>query len=370
MNVPFLDFKPMHEPLRAEMDAALTRVCHSDYYIRGAECEKFEKAYADYVGVKYCVGVGNGLDAIQLILRAMDIGPGDEVIVPSNTYIATALAASYVGATPVFVEPVLATAEIDPDRIEAAITARTRAIIVVHLQGRPCDMDPIRRIAQKHGLRLLEDCAQAHGARYKGVRAGALTEAAAFSFYPGKNLGALGDGGAVTTNDKELADKVCYIANYGSDVKYHHIYKGFNSRLDEMQAAVLSVKLPHLDTWNSDRVRIAAIYREKITATQVSQPLPPDEEHDPVYHVYGIRLQDRGQRDGLAAYLNDQGIGTIMHYPTPMHLQGAYADLKIPKGALPLAEEFSDTELSIPIWYGMKEEQIQAVADAINTYFA
>ena len=367
-TVPFLDFKPMHDPLRDKLDAAVTRVSHSDYYIRGRECEAFEQAYAQYIGVKHCIGVGNGLDAIQLILRAWEIGPGDEVIVPSNTYIATALAASYVGATPVFVEPVLETAEIDPDRIEAAVTTRTKAIVVVHLQGRPCDMDPIRAVAQKHGLHLMEDCAQAHGARYKGVKTGALSEAGAFSFYPGKNLGAMGDAGAVVTNDRELADKVRYIANYGSDVKYHHIYKGLNSRLDEMQAAVLSVKLPYLDAWNEDRVRVAEKYRRAITAPEVALPLAPDADHEPVYHVYGIRVLN-GQRDALAAHLKEQGIETIMHYPTPMHLQGAYADLNLTRGSLPLAEEFSATELSIPIFPGMKDEQVLYVADVINRFF-
>ncbi len=369
MKVPFLDFAPMHDPIRGELDTAATRVVHSDYYIRGVECEAFEKEYAEYIGTKYCVGVGNGLDAIQLILRAMDIGAGDEVIVPSNTYIATALAVSYVGAMPVFVEPVLETAEIDPARIEEKITERTRAICVVHLQGRPCDMDPIKEIAGRHHLRLLEDCAQSHGAVYKGKKTGNLSDAAAFSFYPGKNLGALGDGGGVTTNDKALADKVRYIANYGSDVKYHHIYKGFNSRLDEMQAAFLSVKLPHLDAWNADRVKIAEKYRSLITADEVAQPLLPDTDFGPVYHVYGIRVLN-GKRNELADYLKEREIGTIMHYPTPMHLQEAYADLRIPKGALPLAEEFSATELSIPMFPGMTDEQIGYVADAINGFFS
>ncbi|MBR5116682.1 MAG: DegT/DnrJ/EryC1/StrS family aminotransferase, partial [Lachnospiraceae bacterium] len=237
-----------------------------------------------------------------------------------------------------------------------------------HLQGRPCDMDPIRDIAKKHGLHLMEDCAQAHGAKYKGVKTGALSDAGAFSFYPGKNLGAMGDAGAVVTDDKELADKVRYIANYGSDVKYHHIYKGLNSRLDEMQAAVLAVKLPHLDAWNADRVRVAEKYRAAITAKEVAQPLAPDADHEPVFHVYGIRVLN-GQRDALAAHLTEQGIDTMLHYPTPMHLQGAYADLNIPKGALPLAEEFSATELSIPIYPGMTEELVKYVADAINGFF-
>lgn len=369
MKVPFLDFRPMHDPLREEMDAALTRVCHSDYYIRGHECEAFERAFADYIGVKYCVGVGNGLDAIQLILRAWGIGAGDEVIVPSNTYIATALAVSYTGATPVFVEPVLETAEIDPARIEAAITPKTKAVVVVHLQGRPCDMDPIREVAKKHGLHLMEDCAQAHGAKYKGVRTGALSEAGAFSFYPGKNLGALGDAGAVVTDDRELAERVRHIANYGSDVKYHHYIKGMNSRLDEMQAAILALKLPHLDTWNADRVRIAEQYRALITAPEVAQPLAPDDIFAPVYHVYGIRVGG-GRRDALRDHLAAHGIETILHYPTPMHLQGAYEELHIPKGALPLAEEFSATEISIPIYYGMTEEQVRFVADTINGFFA
>ncbi len=368
-KVPFLDFRPMHDPLRDRIDGALSEVARSDYYIRGEKCDAFEREFAEYIGVKYCVGVGNGLDAIQLILRAMDIGAGDEVIVPSNTYIATALAVTYTGAKPVFVEPVLETAEIDPSRIEAAITDKTKAICVVHLQGRPCDMDPIREIADRHGLRLLEDCAQAHGAKYRGRRTGSLSEAGAFSFYPGKNLGALGDGGAVVTDDKDLADKVRYIANYGSDVKYHHIYKGLNSRLDEMQAAVLSVKLPYLDEWNSDRVKLAAKYRDAIKASEVALPLPPDDVFSPVYHVYGIRVAE-GKRDALAAYLKDQGVDTIMHYPTPMHLQGAYADLGLKKGDLPIAEEFSATELSIPIFPGMTDEALKYVADKINGFFS
>ncbi|MBE6119204.1 MAG: DegT/DnrJ/EryC1/StrS family aminotransferase [Erysipelotrichaceae bacterium] len=365
MKIPFASFVPMHGELKKELDAAYNRVMDNSYFIQGKECEKFEKDFAEYCGAKYCVGVATGLDALYLVLRAMGIGEGDEVIVPSNTYIATALAASYAGAKPVFVEPILETFNIDPDRIEEKITDKTKAIMAVHLQGRPADMDKINAIAKKHGLRVIEDAAQAHGTKYKGKKVGTLSDAAGFSFYPGKNLGALGDGGCVVTNNKEIADMVRALGNYGSDYKYHHIYKGTNSRLDEMQAAFLDVKLPNLDKWNNDRKKIANKYFEGINNPLIKLPLKPDADFDHIYHVFGIRCD---RRDELEKYLADKGIGTVKHYPIPMHMQEAYKDLGIKEGELPIAEEISRTELSIPMYYGMTDEEVQYVIDVLNSF--
>ena len=276
MKVSFVSFEMMHSEIRTQLDNAYNSVMDSNYFIQGQACSQFEKEFAGYCGAKYCIGVGNGLDALMLILRAMEIGVGDEVIVPSNTYIATALAVSYIGAKPVFVEPDIDTFNINPDLIEEKITKKTKAIIAVHLQGRPADMDSINAFAKKHNLRVIEDAAQAHGARYKGKKIGSLGDAAGFSFYPGKNLGALADGGCVTTNNKEIADKVRALGNYGSDYKYHHIYKGVNSRLDEMQAAFLSVKLKQLDKWNTERRRIAARYLSEINNPLIILPKASD----------------------------------------------------------------------------------------------
>lgn len=364
MKIPFVTFLPMEKELNDDLRGAFDRVFTRSWYIGGVEDEAFEKAFAEYCNVDYCVGVGNGLDALMLILKAMDIGDGDEVIVPSNTYIATALAVTYVGAKPVFVEPDIKTFNINPTLIEAAITEKTKAIMPVHLYGQACDMDPIMAIANKYGLKVVEDCAQAHGATYKGKKVGSFGDASGFSFYPGKNLGALGDAGAIVTNDKELADKVRSLGNYGSDYKYHHIYKGNNSRLDELQAALLAAKLPHLERMNVERRRIAKLYTEGITNIKVITPYVP-KECVPVWHIYGIRCKER---DTLEKYLNEKGIGTNKHYPIPMHLQECYKDLNIPQGALPIAEEISSTELSIPMYYGMTDEEIQFVIDAINEF--
>lgn len=367
MQVPFADFRPMHDEIRNELDEAYSRVLDSSYFIQGPSCTKFEEAFASYCEVNYAVGVATGLDALYLILKAMEIGAGDEVIVPSNTYIATALAVSYVGAKPVFVEPVLTTYNIDPSRIEEAVTERTKAIIAVHLQGRPADMDAICEIAKRHDLKVIEDAAQAHGTRYKGRRVGSLSDAAGFSFYPGKNLGALGDGGCVTTNDKALADKIRALGNYGSDRKYHHIYQGTNSRLDELQAAFLSVKLPHLDRWNKSRKEVAKKYLKGITNPLIQLPPQDDETFEHIYHVFVIRCD---KRDELEAHLTKQGIGTVKHYPTPIHLQPAYKDLGIEEGRLPIAEEISKTVLSIPMYYGMTDAQISYVIDQINAFMS
>ncbi len=365
MKIPFATFKPMHDEIRKDLDQAYNKVIDSNYFIQGKECELFEKEFADYCNAKYCVGVATGLDALYLILRAMNIGNGDEVIVPSNTYIATALAVSYCGATPIFVEPELETYNINPALIEEKITDQTKAIIAVHLQGRPADMDAVNEIAKKHNLYVIEDAAQAHGTEYKGQKVGTLSDAAGFSFYPGKNLGALGDGGAVVTNNKEIADKVRALGNYGSDYKYHHIYKGTNSRLDEIQSAFLHCKLPHLDKWNEYRRNVANKYFEGIKNPLIKLPLKDSEDYRHIYHVFVIRC---AKRDELEKYLNENGIGTVKHYPIPMHLQEAYKDLNIKEGSLPIAEEISKTVLSIPMYYGMTDEEVNYVIDKLNAF--
>ena len=364
MNVPFVTFKPLEKELDKDLRDAFDRVYTRSWYIEGKEDEEFEKAFAKYCNAKFCVGVGNGLDALYLALKAMDIKEGDEVIVPSNTYIASALAITYAGAKPVFVEPDIRTFNIDPTKIEAAITSRTKGIMPVHLYGQPCDMDPIMDIAKRHGLFVVEDCAQAHGAKYKGKVIGSFGDAAGFSFYPGKNLGALGDAGATVTNDEEFAKKVRALGNYGSDYKYHHILKGNNSRLDELQAAFLAAKLPHLDRINVDRRKSAKKYLDGINNPEVVLPYVP-EYAEPVWHIFGIRCK---RREELEKYLNDAGIGTNKHYPIPMHLQECYKDLGFEKGDFPIAEEISATELSIPMYYGMTDEEIQYVIDKINAF--
>lgn len=364
MKIPFVTFQPMEAELDKELRAAFDRVYTRSWYIEGVEDEAFEKVFAEYCDSKYCVGVGNGLDALFLALKALGVGAGDEVIVPSNTYIATALAVTYVGAMPVFVEPDIRTYNIDPSRIEEAITDKTKAIMPVHLYGQPCDMDPILTIAKKHNLYIIEDCAQAHGATYKGKVIGSFGDAAGFSFYPGKNLGALGDAGATVTNDEELAKKVRALGNYGSDYKYHHIYKGNNSRLDELQAAFLAAKLPHLNRMNEERRRIAQKYIDGIKNEEVILPYIP-EYANPVWHIFGIRCK---RRDELEKFLNDAGIGTNKHYPIPMHLQECYKDLGFKEGDFPVAEEISATELSIPMYYGMTDEEVQYVIDKVNEF--
>ena len=364
MNIPFVSFKPMEKELDTELRAAFERVYTNSWYIEGKEDAAFEKAFAQYCEANYCVGCGNGLDALMLALKALGIVEGDEVIVPSNTFIATVLAVTYVGATPVLVEPDIRTYNIDPFKIEEKITEKTKAIIPVHLYGQPADMDEIMRIAKKHNLYVVEDCAQAHGATYRGKVIGSFGDAAGFSFYPGKNLGALGDAGATVTNSKELADKVRALGNYGSDYKYHHIYQGNNSRLDEMQAAFLSVKLVHLDRMNKERRRIAARYMDEIVNPKLVLPYVI-EGTEPVWHIFAIRCENR---DGLAEYLKENGIATNKHYPIPIHLQEAYKELQISKGELPIAEEISATQLSLPMYYGMTDEQISYVVKKINQF--
>lgn len=364
MKIPFVSFKAMERELDADIRNAFNRVLENSWYIGGKEDEAFEKAFADYCNVKYCVGTGNGLDALVLLLKAFEIGEGDEVIVPSNTFIATALAVTYVGATPVFVEPFLETFNINPEKIAEKITIKTKAIIPVHLYGQPCDMDPIMDIAKSHKLYVIEDCAQAHGATYKGKVVGSFGDAAGFSFYPGKNLGALGDAGAIVTNNEEIANKVRALGNYGSDYKYHHIYKGNNSRLDELQAAFLLAKLPHMNRMNEERRRIADRYLSEIKNPNVILPTIIDDVV-PVWHIFGVRCWER---DRLEKYLNEHGIGTNKHYPIPMHMQECYRDLGIEKGEFPIAEEISNTELSLPMYYGMSDDEIGYVIEILNCY--
>lgn len=364
MNIPFVSFLPMENELDNELRAAFERVYTRSWYIEGKEDEAFEKAFAEYCTVNYCVGVGNGLDALMLALKALGIGQGDEVIVPSNTYIATALAVTYVGADLVFVEPDIRTFNIDSSKIEDVITDKTKAIMPVHLYGQACDMDPIMEIAKKHHLYVVEDCAQAHGATYKGRKVGSFGDAAGFSFYPGKNLGALGDAGAAVSDDENLIKRVRALGNYGSDYKYHHIMQGNNSRLDEMQAAFLSAKLPHLERMNIERRRIAEMYLKGINNPQIILPYVIEDDV-PVWHIFGIRCK---RRDELEKYLNEKGIGTNKHYPIPMHLQECYRNLGYKKGDFPIAEEISSTELSLPMYYGMKDEEVQYVIDMINRF--
>jgi len=358
VKVPFLDFVGPYEELKPELDDAYFRFMRSAWYILGREVEAFEQEFAQYCGAEHCVGVANGLEALHLILRGYGIGAGDEVIVPSNTYIATWLAVSYAGATPVPVEPDPETFNLDPARIEAALTARTKAIMPVHLYGQPADMDPIMELARQRGLKVIEDNAQAHGARYKGRRTGSLGHAAGNSFYPGKNLGALGDAGAVTTNDTALADRLRSLRNYGSKKKYYNECKGYNSRLDELQAAFLRVKLKKLDEWNERRRAVAARYRAGFDGTPgLTLPFVPVWA-EPVWHLFVVRHPNR---DGLQQGLTDAGIGTLIHYPVPPHLSGAYADGKWAAGAFPVAEALADTVLSLPMGPHLPEGQADLV---------
>lgn len=363
-KVLFLDFQEAHLEIRQELDAAYGRVLNSGWFILGQEVQAFEREFAAYCEAEHCIGVGNGLEALHLILRGYGIGPGDEVIVPANTYIATWLAVSYAGATPVPVEPNVCTYNLDPTLIESAISSATKAIIVVHLYGQPADMDPINTIAARHGLKVIEDAAQAHGARYKGRRVGGLSDAACFSFYPGKNLGAFGDGGAIVTNDTELADGLRVLRNYGSRVKYHNEVKGFNSRLDELQAALLRVKLSMLDTWNDRRRAAAARYLDGLVNSELGLPFVSDWA-EPVSHLFVVR---HPQRDDLQERLRQSGIGTMIHYPIPPHLQPAYADLGYSVGTFVITEAIHREVLSLPIGSHLNEAQQNWIVKTIR-YF-
>ncbi|BAY23079.1 putative aminotransferase [Calothrix sp. NIES-2100] len=366
IKIPFLNIDAYYLELKEELDAAYRRVMESSWYILGRELEAFEAEFADYCETKYCIGVGNGLDALHLILRALDISSGDEVIVPANTYIASWLAISYTGATPIPVEPDQKTYNINPLLIEAAITERTKAIMAVHLYGQPADMDAIYGIAARYNLKVIEDAAQSHGARYKGRRVGSLGDAAGFSFYPTKNLGAIGDGGAVTTNNADLAEKVRLLRNYGSRIKYENETQGFNSRLDELQAAFLRVKLGKLDEWNARRVKVAEQYlKTLVQCPNLTLPIVPDWT-EPVWHLFVVR---HPQRVILEQHLSLSGIGTLVHYPIPPHLSGAYSGNNWQVGSFPITEQLSKEVLSIPMSFHMTDEQVQTVIKSLMEVF-
>lgn len=365
MNIAFLDLSAAHRELQDELMAGCRRVLESGWYVLGEEVERFEQEFAAYCGSRYAVGVGNGLDALQLILRGCGIGPGDEVIVPANTYIATWLAVSHAGATPVAVEPDPSTFNIDVRRIAAAITQRTKAILPVHLYGQPADMAPIVETARKFGLRVIEDAAQAHGAEYRGKRAGSLGDAAAFSFYPSKNLGALGDAGAVVTDDEALADRIRLLRNYGSRIRYHHEAKGLNTRLDPMQAAMLRTKLRYLDKWNGLRRQWAELYLEGFDEGTGLRLPAVVEGAKTVWHLFVVC---HPQRDALQRHLAEAGVETLIHYPIPPHRSEAYADAGLPAGSFPITEKLADTILSLPLGPHMSREAVMQVIGAIKRF--
>ena len=357
MNVSFLDLRSGYLELKREIDDAVARVLDSGWYILGPELESFESEFAAYCDAKHAIGVSDGLDALNLALQAVGVGPGDEVLVPSNTFVATWLAVSQCGATPVPVEPDESTCNMDPARLETARTSRTKAVMPVHLYGQPANLDPILAFARRHGLKVIEDAAQAHGARYRGQRIGAHGDAVCWSFYPGKNLGALGDGGAVTTNDAAMAERIRVLRNYGSRTKYVHETKGSNSRLDPLQAAVLRVKLRHLDAWNARRASVAARYLEGLQGTAFQLPhVLRDAQH--VWHLFVVR---HPERDRMQEQLKDAGIATLIHYPVPPHLQAAYAELPWRRGDLPIAEAMATSVLSLPISPHHGDEDVERV---------
>jgi dTDP-4-amino-4,6-dideoxygalactose transaminase len=361
--IPFLDMKSVYAELKPELDAAYARVMESGWYVLGKEVEAFEAEYAAFCGTRHCVGVGNGLEALELVLRAWNIGAGDEVIVPSNTYIATWLAVTAVGAKVVPVEPTPGGPNIDPDRLAASITSRTRAIMPVHLYGEPADMDAIMALAAKHGLKVVEDVAQSQGAKVRGRRAGSIGQAGAHSFFPTKNIGALGDGGAITTDDASVAERLRALRNYGSKVKYVNIERGFNSRLDELQAAFLRVKLKHLDRWNEQRAAVAARYDDRLAGIPgLGLPRTPQWAQS-VWHLYVVTTDRRAE---LIKALEAAGIGSLIHYPIPPHLQQAYSDLALPKGSFPLAERLAETVLSLPMGPHVTMDAVDTVADVVR----
>jgi dTDP-4-amino-4,6-dideoxygalactose transaminase len=366
VTIPFLSFTHTNNLIREEITNSFLSFFDKGWYVLGSEVEEFEKEYATFNNTKYAIGVSNGLDALHLALRALKIGPDNEVIVPSNTFIATVLAVSYVGATPVFVEPDAGTYNIDPKKIAAAINGKTKAIMPVHLYGQAAAMDEIMALAQKHELYVIEDNAQAQGATWNGNKTGTFGQLNGTSFYPGKNLGALGDAGGITTNDDKLNETVRTLRNYGSQKKYHNEMTGFNMRLDEAQAAFLRVKLRYLPTWNEQRKEIASWYDAALkNIADVVLPITA-EGATHVYHLYVIRT---GKRDALQEHLSKNGIGTLIHYPIPPHLQKAYQHLGFKKGDFPIAEEIAATCLSLPIWPGMQQADVELIANTIKTFY-
>lgn len=366
MNIPYLDLNRIHQPMRAELNDSYHAVLENEWYIQGEYCSRFEKAFAAYCGVKECIGVGNGLDALRLILSGLGVGEGDEVIVPANTFIATVLAVSYVGATPVLVDVDPDTYLLDADVIEKNVTERTKAVIAVHLYGRLCEMEKICDIAHRNNLYVIEDAAQSHGAVLGDRKAGSFGDAAAFSFYPGKNLGALGDGGAVTTNNEELAKRILALGNYGAFERYHHMYQGCNSRLDELQAAFLLKKLSYLDLWNEERRKIALRYLDSINNEKIR--LPKVDQDCLTYHVFHVFPVLCRQRDELQTFLSQKGIGTNIHYPIPIPRQQAYAGQNWDMSDYRVTEEICAQELSLPLYPGMRDEEITYVIDCVNEY--
>ncbi len=366
MSVPFLDLKAAYRELRVRIDSAVHDVLDGGRYILGEELARFEQAYANYVGADHCIGVGSGLDALQLSLRAMHVGSGDEVIVPSNTYIATWLAVTLVGGRPVPVEPDRRTYNLDPERLEAAITPRTRCVIPVHLYGQCADMGAILEVCRARGLPVIEDAAQAHGARYRGTPVGGIGDATAWSFYPTKNLGAMGDGGAITTNDDDLADSVRLLRNYGSRRKYENEIAGVNSRLDDLQAAILRIKLDHLDEWNSRRRRVAVHYLEGLRGTDLALPVVAPWAC-PVWHLFVVRTP---KRDALQAHLRQAGVETLIHYPIPPHQQGAYGSLGLPSGSSPISEAMHREVLSLPMGPHLTDEEVEQVIEAVQAFWS
>ena len=362
-QVLLLDLRAQYACLKTEIDQSISRVLHDADFIMGRELDLFEAEFAAFCGVDHCVGVDSGLSALELTLRALDIGPGDEVITAANTFIATALAISNAGATPVLADVDPDTSNIDPDSVRSAITSHTRAIIPIHLYGRPAEMDRLREIAAQYGLAIVEDACQAHGARYKGQRVGSFGHAAAFSFYPGKNLGAYGDGGAVVTNNHALAERLRLMRNYGQRRKNVHLEKGFNRRLDTLQAAILRVKLRRLDEWNAMRRQHARRYAELLSeATLVLPNEGPDEEM--VWHLYVVRSR---QRDALKSHLESRGVMTGLHYPTPVHLQPAYSEAGYRRGDFPICERLASEILSLPMYAELTPDAMLRVAEAIMT---
>jgi dTDP-4-amino-4,6-dideoxygalactose transaminase len=366
MQVPFVDLQAQHTSIAQEIEEAIGRVLHSTAFILGDEVSQFENAFAAYCGAKHAVGVDSGTSALELALRGYGIGPGDEVITAANTFIASAIAISAVGAAPVLVDIDRHTYNVDVTRIEAAITPRTKAILPVHLYGQPADMSAIQEVASRYDLLVIEDACQAHGAHYKGKRAGTLGQAAAFSFYPAKNLGACGDGGILVTDDDALADRVRMLRNYGQREKYHHEIQGFNCRLDTIQAAILQIKLRHLDEWNSRRAQHAMLYDKLLADSCVVRPVIA-EDRDHVWHLYVVRVPDR---EALRDFMTERGIMTGIHYPIPMHLQPAYQDLGYERGSFPVTEAYASEIVSLPMYPEMPTEFVEYVADAIKDFMA
>lgn len=365
MKIPFYTTKPIHKELLQSFKQAFTDVLERNMLVMGNECALFEREFADYCQAKYAIGCGNGLDALFLILRAMGIGSGDEVIVPAHTFIATALAVTYADATPVFADVDEYSFNLSPAKAEEKVTAKTKAIVPVHLYGRPADMSGFFALAEKYNLKLVEDACQAHGAVYKNRRVGSIGHAAAFSFYPAKNLGAIGDGGAVVTNDTELAEKIAMLRNYGSKEKYYHEIQGTNSRLDELQAALLRVKLKHLNDWNVVRESIASRYLQDISNPGVRLPLPSDKDVRCVWHIFAV---SSAKRDKLKGFLAEAGIDTGIHYPVPMHMQKAYAAFDLFEGSFPVSEKAAKTQLSLPLYWGMSDSDVEYVIETINRF--